>query len=107
MTASRPDVKPSLERVRGPGDEVPRQDCTDLVNAGPAVYEGPVSGLFSHRKPPTVAYAMAPVLHAITEDGEMLFVAATSGMAVRPGSGSEIRSPSRRGVREPGGTGAG
>jgi hypothetical protein len=29
------------------------------VNAGPAVYEGSVIGLFSNRKPPTVAYAMA------------------------------------------------
>ena len=45
-----------------------------LVNAGPAVYEGSVSGLFSNRKPPTVAYAMAPVFHAIVEDGDMLFV---------------------------------
>jgi cytochrome c peroxidase len=45
-----------------------------LVNAGPAVYEGSVSGLFGNRKPPTVAYARAPVLHAMTEDGEMLFV---------------------------------
>jgi cytochrome c peroxidase len=45
-----------------------------LVNAGPAVYEGSVSGLFSNRKPPTVAYAMAPVFHATTKDGEMLFV---------------------------------
>jgi len=45
-----------------------------LGNAGPAVYEGSVSGLFSNRKPPTVAYAMAPVFHATAEDGEMLFV---------------------------------
>ena len=45
-----------------------------LVNAGPAVYEGSVSGLFGNRKPPTVAYAMAPVLHTMTEDGETLFV---------------------------------
>ena len=45
-----------------------------LVNAGPAVYEGSVSGLFSNRKPPTVAYAMAPVLHTTVEDGETLFV---------------------------------
>jgi cytochrome c peroxidase len=45
-----------------------------LVNAGPAVYEGSVSGLFGNRKPTTVAYAMAPVLHAIPEDGEILFV---------------------------------
>jgi cytochrome c peroxidase len=45
-----------------------------LVNAGPAVYEGSVSGLFGNRKPPTVAYAMAPVFHAMTEDGDMLFV---------------------------------
>ena len=44
------------------------------MNAGPAVYEGSVSGLFGNRKPPTVAYAMAPVFHAMTEDGEMLFV---------------------------------
>src|SRR5687767_12543384 len=27
-----------------------------FVNAGPAVYEGSVSGLFGNRKPPTVAY---------------------------------------------------
>jgi cytochrome c peroxidase len=45
-----------------------------LVNATRAVYEGSVSGLFSNRKPPTVAYAMAPVFHAITEDGDVLFV---------------------------------
>jgi cytochrome c peroxidase len=45
-----------------------------LVNAGSAVYEGSVSGLFSNRKPPAAAYAMAPVFHAITEDGEVLFV---------------------------------
>ena len=45
-----------------------------LVNAGPAVYEGSVSGLFSNRKPPTVAYAMAPVLHMSVEDGDALFV---------------------------------
>jgi len=45
-----------------------------LVNAGPAVYEGSVSGLFSNRKPPTIAYAMAPVLHMTTEDGAALFV---------------------------------
>lgn len=44
------------------------------VNAGPAVYEGSVKGLFSNRKPPTVAYAMAPVLHTVVEDGETLFV---------------------------------
>jgi cytochrome c peroxidase len=44
------------------------------VNAGPAVYEGSVPGLFSNRKPPTVAYAMAPVLHTVVEDGEELFV---------------------------------
>jgi hypothetical protein len=41
-----------------------------LVIAGPAVYEGSVVGLFSNRKPPTVAYAMAPVLHMTIEDGE-------------------------------------
>jgi len=45
-----------------------------LVNAGPAVYEGSVSGLFSNRKPPTVAYAMAPVLHMTVEDDAALFV---------------------------------
>ncbi|MGE0361413.1 MAG: cytochrome-c peroxidase [Vicinamibacterales bacterium] len=45
-----------------------------LVNAGPAVYEGSVTGLFGNRKPPTSAYAMAPVLHAKVEDGETLFV---------------------------------
>ena len=45
-----------------------------VVNAGRAVYEGSVSGLFGNRKPPTVAYAMAPVLHAMTEDGETVFV---------------------------------
>lgn len=45
-----------------------------LVNAGPAVYEGSVQGVFGNRKPPTVAYAMAPVLHTVVEDGETLFV---------------------------------
>ncbi len=45
-----------------------------LVNAGPAVYEGSVAGLFGNRKPPTVAYAMAPVLHAQRDDGDILFV---------------------------------
>jgi cytochrome c peroxidase len=45
-----------------------------VVNAGPAVYEGSVVGLFSNRKPPTVAYAMAPVLHMTIEDGEALFI---------------------------------
>jgi cytochrome c peroxidase len=45
-----------------------------VVNAGPAVYEGSVSGLFSNRKPPTVAYAIAPMLHVAREDGESLFV---------------------------------
>lgn len=44
------------------------------INAGPAVYEGSVLGLFGNRKPPTVAYAMAPVLHAEVEDGETMFV---------------------------------
>jgi cytochrome c peroxidase len=44
------------------------------VNAGPAIYEGSVHGLFSSRKPPTVAYAMAPVLHIVVEDSETLFV---------------------------------
>ena len=45
-----------------------------LVNAGPAVYEGSVKGLFGNRKPPTVAYAFTPVLHTRVEDGETLFV---------------------------------
>jgi cytochrome c peroxidase len=45
-----------------------------LVNAGPAVYEGSVSGVFGNRKPPSVAYAMAPVLHMRIEDGAALFV---------------------------------
>ena len=44
------------------------------VNAGPAVYEGSVKGLYGNRKPPTVAYATAPVLHTMVEDGETLFV---------------------------------
>jgi cytochrome c peroxidase len=44
------------------------------INAGPAVYEGSVSGLFSNRKPPTVAYAMAPVFQMTNEDGAALFV---------------------------------
>jgi cytochrome c peroxidase len=43
------------------------------VNAGPAVYEGSVAGRYNNRKPPSAAYAMAPVLH-ITMDGETLFV---------------------------------
>lgn len=45
-----------------------------LVNAGPAVYEGSVPGTFGNRKPPTTAYAMAPVFHTTEEDGELLFV---------------------------------
>jgi cytochrome c peroxidase len=45
-----------------------------VVNAGPAIYEGSVSGLFGNRKPPTVAYAMAPLLHIAVEDDESLFV---------------------------------
>jgi cytochrome c peroxidase len=40
-----------------------------LVNAGSAVYEGSVAGLYGNRKPPTVAYAMAPVLHTSIDDG--------------------------------------
>ena len=47
------------------------------VNAGPAVYEGSVKGLYGNRKPPTVAYATAPVLHAMMKDGETLFVGGT------------------------------
>jgi cytochrome c peroxidase len=45
-----------------------------LVNAGRAVYEGSVNGLFSNRKPPTVAYATAPVFHMTIEDDAALFV---------------------------------
>ena len=45
-----------------------------LVNAGPAVYEGSVSGLFGNRKPPTAAYAMAPVLHLTVEEDSTLFI---------------------------------
>jgi len=45
-----------------------------LLNAGPAVYEGSAAGLFGNRKPPTAAYAMAPVLHMTVEDGATLFV---------------------------------
>jgi cytochrome c peroxidase len=45
-----------------------------LVNEGPAIYEGSVGGVFSNRKPPTVAYAMAPVLHVTVEDDAALFV---------------------------------
>jgi hypothetical protein len=44
------------------------------VNAGSSVYEGSVLGLFGNRKPPAAAYAMAPVLEMIVEDGEPLFV---------------------------------
>jgi hypothetical protein len=36
------------------------------------VYEGSVGGVFSNRKPPTVAYAMAPVLHVAREGDESL-----------------------------------
>jgi cytochrome c peroxidase len=45
-----------------------------LVNAGPAIYEGSVGGVFGNRKPPTVAYATAPVLHLTVEDDAALFV---------------------------------
>lgn len=45
-----------------------------FLNAGSAVYEGSVTGLFSNRKPPAAAYAMAPVFHARVEDGDVLFV---------------------------------
>ncbi|RPI52523.1 MAG: cytochrome C [Acidobacteria bacterium] len=45
-----------------------------LVNAGSGVYEGSIKGEFGNRKPPTVAYAMAPVLHTILKNGETLFV---------------------------------
>ncbi|MGE3508468.1 MAG: cytochrome-c peroxidase [Vicinamibacterales bacterium] len=44
------------------------------INAGSAVYEGSVAGLFSRRKPPAAAYAMAPVFHSEVEDDEPLFV---------------------------------
>jgi len=44
------------------------------VNAGSSVYEGSVTGRFGNRKPPSVAYAMAPVLHTVHEDGETLVV---------------------------------
>ena len=45
-----------------------------LVNAGSGVYEGSVKGVFGNRKPPTVAYAMAPVLHTVVKNGETQFV---------------------------------
>jgi cytochrome c peroxidase len=45
-----------------------------MVNAGRAVYEGSVSGLFSNRKPPSVAYAFAPVFHMTTETDDPIFI---------------------------------
>jgi cytochrome c peroxidase len=45
-----------------------------LVNAGAAVYEGSVGGRFGNRKPPTVAYATAPVLHIAMDDDDSVFV---------------------------------
>ena len=45
-----------------------------LLNAGSAVYEGSIQGRFGNRKPPAVAYAAAPVLHTVVEDGETRFV---------------------------------
>jgi cytochrome c peroxidase len=44
------------------------------VNAATGVYEGSVPGRFGNRKPPSAAYAHAPVLHTALEDGETLFV---------------------------------
>ena len=45
------------------------------VNAGGAVYEGSVPGLFLNRKPPSSAYAtFSPVLHMEMREGEVAFV---------------------------------
>jgi len=43
------------------------------VNAGSGVYEGSVPGAFGNRKPPAAAYAMAPVLGSVEEDGARVF----------------------------------
>ncbi|UCD99039.1 MAG: cytochrome C [Chloroflexota bacterium] len=43
-----------------------------IVNAGPAIYEGSVTGLFGNRKPPSSAYAtLSPIFHM---DKKGLFV---------------------------------
>lgn len=44
-------------------------------NGAGSVVEGSVPGRFGNRKPPTAAYAgLAPVLHHVWEDGDILFV---------------------------------
>jgi cytochrome c peroxidase len=69
------------------------------VNAGSAMYEGSVKGLFGGRKPPTVAYAMAPVLHTVVEDGETLFVGGNfwDGRA----TGARLRDPIAEQAQKP------
>jgi cytochrome c peroxidase len=45
------------------------------INAGGAVYEGSISGLFGNRKPPSSAYATpSPILHFVVEKKEPLFI---------------------------------
>lgn len=45
------------------------------INAHGAVYEGSIEGRFGDRRAPSVAYATpSPVLHAIVEEGEVLFI---------------------------------
>jgi cytochrome c peroxidase len=79
-----------------------------LVNAGSAVYEGSVSGLFSNRKPPAAAYAMAPVFHAMTEDGEVLFMGGNfwDGRATGERLGDPIAEQAQGPFVKPRGTGA-
>jgi len=48
----------------------PRED----VNGGGGVIEGSVAGRFGSSKPPSVAYAQAPVLYHTRKDGKLVFV---------------------------------
>lgn len=44
------------------------------VNAGPVVYEASIAGSFGNRKPPSIAYAMAPTFHTEVAGGQLRFV---------------------------------
>jgi cytochrome c peroxidase len=57
------------------GPEVGFTGPIDFFNAGGAVYEGSVEGLFGNRKPPSAAYAtLSPILHYVIEKKEALFI---------------------------------
>lgn len=48
---------------------------TSAVNAGPAIYEGSITGRFGNRKPPSSAYAtQSPIFHRAGRGGNALFV---------------------------------